>query len=424
MKCDFITSVSVDSRNIKKNSWFFALKGERVDGHQFVHEAFMKGAKGVVVKYKQSKLPNNFPQIVVESPLKFLQECAKQLIVNKGLNILAVTGSIGKSTAKNFLYQLLKGILPISVSLGNQNSQVGCPMSLINESQECGSYHVAEMGMSHPGELRRLVTMAPPKISLITHVTWAHGEHFDDLEALQKEKCTIASQWTEHCLVPFVTKPYLPKDYKGSSHTFSMNHKEADYFLDREKDFCTLYKAQKPYFQFTTPNKLQKAWDENLLGVLGVIDQLGISLSLIKDKIPTLTGVEGRYQLVEREGVIFINDAYNACVRSFEAAFDHFPVPEKGGRRVAVIGGMVEQGIFSFKNHDQVLKKAIKTCDLIFCLGQEYKSRYASNVCFHYSDFYSLVEELKKRLRQNDVVLLKASHSFGLWRTIDAIFPM
>jgi UDP-N-acetylmuramoyl-tripeptide--D-alanyl-D-alanine ligase len=338
-----------------------------------------------------------------------------------------VTGSVGKTTTKTFLKSLLKDAC---ASKGNQNSQIGLPLSLINESGEKGSVYIAEMGISYPSEMEKLVAMAIPKIAIITNITWVHGENFGSLAAIAKEKCKIASSpKTEKVILPSLCVPYLPGSFKGQIFTFSLEDPDADYYLKQEGETCALFKRKELFFEFLLPKLSQPAWLENLAAVLACIDQLHIPLDGIRDRLSFLEEPLGRYQFIKREGVTFIDDAYNACLRSFQAAFKAIPTPSCNGRKIAVIAPMVEQGEKSEENHTQVLEEALKSFDVIFCLGRQYVSIYnernkEKTDVYFYESFDTLIVELKKKILRDDIVLLKGSCKYALGRTIDALFPL
>jgi UDP-N-acetylmuramoyl-tripeptide--D-alanyl-D-alanine ligase len=188
-----IKGVEVDSRKVEAGQLFFALKGKKVDGHDHIAEAAAKGASAAIVSQEYRGESFGLSLIAVPDVLLTLQNLAKEAFLEKKWRVVAVTGSVGKTTTKEFLATLLEAKFRVIKTPGSANSQIGLPMSILNMEKE-GELFVMEAGMSAPKELEKLVQIAPPEIALITRIGLAHAAYFvDGLEGIARAKAEIFS---------------------------------------------------------------------------------------------------------------------------------------------------------------------------------------------------------------------------------------
>ena len=183
------TNISTDTRNIKKGDLFVALKGRNFDGHNFLSEAFAKGAVAAIVSEGEYK---NFPLVVVKDTLKALQNMASYYIRNVLINtkVIAVTGSVGKTTTKDMLYWVLSQCGVSHANNGNLNNNVGLPLTILKAPQNC-EYLILEMGMSKSGEIKELSKISNPDIAVITNVEHAHTANFFSLLDIARAKLEV-----------------------------------------------------------------------------------------------------------------------------------------------------------------------------------------------------------------------------------------
>jgi len=186
---EIINSYAFDTRDISPGALFFALKGAR-DGHEFISEALKKGAKGACVSREVSGLPSEFGLILVDDTLKAMQLLAARILKNHSTKVVGITGSLGKTSTKEFAARILSTRFNVLKSPGNYNNQIGLPISILslNESSEIA---VLEMGMSQAGEIRRLTEIAPPDVAVITGIAPVHLEFFKSLEDIAQAKKEI-----------------------------------------------------------------------------------------------------------------------------------------------------------------------------------------------------------------------------------------
>lgn len=416
-----ITGFSVDSRTILPGMVYCALKGEKVDGHHFIEEALKKGASACIV---DQPCPNHENIIHVEDVLKSVQKLAKAVIAEKRLRIIAVTGSVGKTTVKEFIAQLLNGTYNVFKTPGNANSQIGLPLAILNGLEDHHEIAVMEMGMSRAGEIANLVQIVPPEVALINSVGYCHAEFFAGLSAIAQAKAEIFSHpatkqrlfhWSLEAFLPqMVHEGALPFGLENPELAFSLMHHQNRWMFKEHGRMHSL-----PAQPFQSSHLLH-----NLLAALSAISALNIDLSPILARIGSLKSPEKRFQIVEKDDVILINDSYNACPLSMKAALKALPEPAHDGRRIAVLGTMAELGRFSETCHREVGAYAKDHADYLICFGKECKpladewSKSGKGVEL-YEDYESLVNAVKRIMRPHDVLLLKGSNSNQLWKLMD-----
>jgi UDP-N-acetylmuramoyl-tripeptide--D-alanyl-D-alanine ligase len=419
--------VSVDSRLHQSSNLFFALPGAKSDGHQHLQEIASKGAAGAVVK-KDYKGPDfGLTLIYVEDPLESLQTLGKQLLQKSKARIVAVTGSVGKTTTKDFITTVLKEKYRVASSPGNSNSQIGVPLTILNHTDGQEEILVLEMGMTHPGNIRKLLDIAPPECALITNVALVHACNFSSLEDIARAKSEILEHpRTKIGIVHRGIANYSEMAKVGSCKkiSFAENDSEADYFLhsnssdDLEINFQGEVHGLGP---FPVPGKHNRI---NFLAVVACARYLGLSWENITSGMRKLVLPALRWQSIHKNGIHFINDSYNASPIAVKAALENMPQPPSGGRKVAVLADMLELGQFSEKSHREIGRYALDFVDQMFCYGSE--SRYildtwqkAARPVQWFSQREDLIRCLHAYLQAGDVVLIKGSRSTQLSKLLD-----
>jgi UDP-N-acetylmuramoyl-tripeptide--D-alanyl-D-alanine ligase len=377
--------VVCDSRVVKEGDLFVAIKGENVDGHDFVEEAFLKGASYAIVERPLS-LP--FPLYVVKSSIKALQALAKAKLEEKRPKIIGITGSFGKTTTKEFLAHLLSKKYRVAKSFGNYNSKIGLPLTILNDFKD-EEILILEMGMTEGGHIDELVQIAPPDIALITSVSLVHACNFDSIEGIAKAKSEIFSH---------------PKTKERVCHESTLSFEE-------------IRKWNPSSYGGSLPSSLPFHLQQNALAAKKIATLLEVDPDLIEEGLSQLTVLEGRGNLVEKSSVFFYNDTYNASEVSMLAALNE--LEKKSGRKVAVLGEMLELGKFSLSAHENVLKKALSVADCVMCLGKEWTPFSSILKERLFLTLEELTLFLKKELRPKDHVLLKGSNGNKLWRILD-----
>lgn len=418
---------SVDTRTLKAGELFFALKGDRVDGHHFLEEAFSKGASAAIVSKEYSGPRFGFTLIPVEDPLLALQELSRKLIAHSQTKIVAVTGSLGKTTTKEFIAALLRTKYRVFVSPGNSNSQIGLPLSILNQYQGNEEILILEMGMTHPGNISRLVQIAPPEIAVMTTVAFVHAWNFISLEDIGWAKAEIFSHpKTRLGLFHYDVGHNQPWVSCGKTHKFSFStvSPQADYYLNLQEENTLYSHLEKNCLKLPSLHLPGKHNVHNMLIACIVARHLNMDWDEIIQAIPLLKLPERRLEFIKCKGILFVNDSYNSAELSVKSALESLPIPQQGGQKIAVLGSMMELGPFSEDCHRRVGEFALKYVEKLFCLGEEcqpmvevWKRENKQTQLF--LDRKELLMALKKELNPSDVVLLKGSRSKELWKILE-----
>lgn len=422
-----IKGYCTDSRLLKPGELFIALKGERADGHHYLKEVQQKGALAAVVSKGYPASMKGLPLFFVDDPLSALQEIAKAALSHCSTRIVAITGSLGKTSTKEFTKVLLSGKYHVAASPGNSNSQVGVPLAILNHSTGKEDILVLEMGMTASGQIAKLVQIAPPEVAVITTVSLVHACNFHTIEEIGLSKAEIfshpntrlgilhadISNFTEICGI-------------GSCHkvSFSVTSSQSDYGMDISSPLvlqARLEKLKVPLGPLPVPGKHNI---NNLLASIAVARHFNVSWEEIKERVSHLSLPDRRLQFVRHRDILFLNDSYNAAELSVKAALEALPAPQGEGRKIAVLGSMLELGKFSNDCHRRVGEFALNHVERMYCLGEECQPIYeiwknANRPVQFFENRSDLVACLKKDLKASDVVLLKASRSKELWKVLE-----
>lgn len=426
-----VTGFSVDTRTLKPHEIYVALKGERVDGHEFLFQACKKGASAAIVSKAYEGPCIGLPLIRVDDPLFTLQELARIVLAHRQSRVVAVTGSVGKTTTKDFIALLLQNRYDVFSSPGNSNSQIGLPLAILNHTTGEEDLLVLEMGMTQPNHLTRLIQIAPPEVALITSVALVHACHFDSLEAIARTKAEILCHpqtrlgvlsWD----IPFYSE--LAQIGKCRKLSFSTVYPQADYYLDMQNDHQIHSPLERSTHAITTMKLPGRHNRHNLLASIVVARYFSIPWKEIEQSISRLTLPEKRLQFVRipHKEMLFINDAYNASEPSVKSALEILPAPQGRGRKIAVLGSMMELGKFSDECHRRVGEFALHYVDRMYCLGKECQPIYeiwkqAGKPVELFLERSELMEALRSTLKAEDVILLKGSRSKELWKVLEEL---
>lgn len=407
------TGYAVDSRTVKPGNLFFALQGERVDGHNYLSNAFDNGARAAVVRDGFQGESWGLDLVRVKDPLMTLHALAHEKIETSTARIVAITGSVGKTTTKNFLEVITKSRFKVMATPGNQNSQIGLPLAILNDLTGEEEIVILEMGMSEKGNISRLVDIAPPDISVVTRIDLAHAGNFDSVEEIAMAKGEIFKN-------PHTGVGILPLGCPGHEELLKSGAcYKKEFSLDSEEGQRLLKDPRVPFSQ--------RHVCHDLLAALEAAECLGIKYEEAAEVFDQLRLPEKRLTTIIKNGVTFIDDSYNACEVSVKAAIDSMPAPKSpDSRKVAVLGEMHELGKFSQTCHAEVGKYAIDRVDVMFCLGEMCQPmvncwKEAQRPVEFYVDREKLAKDLKTYLQPGDVVLVKGSNSMQMGEIINQV---
>ncbi|MDB5049280.1 MAG: murF [Fibrobacteres bacterium] len=432
-----------DSRALKSGQVFWALKGENFDGHVFANEAFTKGGYAAVVD-EQWLLENGKP-VNVYIPVKdtnlALLDLARAYAAKFRIPKIAVTGSNGKTTTKDMIARVLAMVGPTLSTQGNFNNQVGVPLTLF-ELKKTHKFAVIEMGTNHPGEIAPLSLCTKPTIAVITNIGYSHLEHFGSKEKVREEKLTITAGFgapkgtpksrasdVKGTLILNVDDPLLAQVKANSRQkllTFGIDRgqiRPAD--LAFNDDGCATFRIGRTKFRLQVPGRHNVY---NALAAIAVGTQLRIPKALIAEALGAFTASKNRMQVKRLPGLTVLDDCYNANPSSMKSALATLGAFRVPGRRVAVLGDMLELGPEGDKLHKEMGHYLVEMgVDELFTFGNS--SRHINSGArekglprsraHHFSDFDLMTEELMRFLVSGDVVLVKASRGMKLERVFE-----
>lgn len=417
----------VDSRLLQPKDLFFALPGNSIDGHCFLEEASAKGAVGAVVAKNYAGPSYGLSLMYVPDVLLALQALARTAVSRSSTTVVAITGSVGKTTTKDFVAALLKKKFSVAQTPGNYNSQIGLPLAILNCSTGREDVLVLEMSLSEKGQIAKLVSIAPPDIAILTGTALVHAQYFNSLEDIGMAKAEIFSNpktrlgILDHSIVnckEIISSSPCPKV------SFSTAIREADYYLSEQPNGLELF-SQKSSLASLPLLRLPGSHNKhNFLAAVIVAQSLGMSWEDVEDAMQDLRLPEKRFQLEEKKGVLFIDDSYNASEVSVKAALESMPAPKSGGRKIAVLGEMLELGKFSEGCHRAVAQCALRCVDALIGYGDQcepfqevWKNENKPFFLTNKSD--ELYQQIKQWARPGDVVLLKGSRVKNMRKVLD-----
>jgi UDP-N-acetylmuramoyl-tripeptide--D-alanyl-D-alanine ligase len=438
----FISSVSIDSRQVREMSLFVPLKGERVDGHAFLEDAVNRGAIMLFVdedewqRRASGLLPiirkKDVTVIRVNNTLTALQTIAGYYVKQfPNLYKIGVTGSNGKTTTKEIIGAILSRETETIINEGNMNSEIGLPLSVFNIRPH-HQYAVFEMGMNYAGEMDVLADIVKPDAALITNIGIAHIGILGTKDAIAFEKKKIFKHFDgkqkSFLYENELYRSYLSHDVKGKIMLYGTEHTKGfhgyedlglDGMIIHWEEFRILY----PFFGFH--NLL------NALGSISVACELGIEPVHIKEGLETVKPLFGRSQII-RNNITIIQDCYNANPDSVKEVL-HFlrSVPWKG-RKIVVLGSMLELGEKEEETHSHVaMYSATMGFEMVFLFGKEFEPAYrkqmkerSTDPVFWTSDFERLLATVTSFVKQGDLVLLKGSRGVELERLVPGLRKM
>ena len=438
-----VTGISIDSRSVGEGDAFFAIKGDRFDGHDFASVAVANGASLLVVS--ESKLPAlgrvTAPMIVVNDVLAALEELGRASRARSEAKIIAVTGSVGKTSSKEMLRQALEPSGEVHASVASFNNHWGVPLTLARMPAST-AYGVFEIGMNHPDEIRPLVKMVRPHVAIITTIAAAHLGNFKNLTEIAAAKSEIMEGLVEggHVLLNRDNEKYgWLKKRAGELgvahvHSFGENAK-ADYRLLKCKllpDCSTITARIGPEdvaAKIGAPGRHQV---QNALAVFGAVQLAGGNLAKAVHALSRLSAEKGRgarHELkIDGGSFVLIDESYNANPASMRAALELMrdtPVRLRG-RRIAVLGDMLEMGRFSEQVHRELAGPVREAgADLVCLAGAEMRAlgdELGTTIETVYRDEApELAEYLRTVLRDGDVVMVKSSLGIGFGRIVKAL---
>ncbi|NPB07276.1 MAG: UDP-N-acetylmuramoyl-tripeptide--D-alanyl-D-alanine ligase [Aquificae bacterium] len=412
-----VSSFSVDTRTLKPGQVFVALKGERFDGHDFIKEAYEKGAPAVISQ-KPFSPPEGRSLVLVSSTLEALRKIAAyKRSLFKGV-VIGVGGSAGKTTTKELLAFLLEEKGKVFKTPGNLNSQVGLPLSIANAPLEA-DFWVLEMGASRLGEIRRLVEVARPRVRVLTALGEEHLEGFGSFEGVVRANGELFEFMKEE------DAAVMPK--------------EAERFYGVKRR--ALFGPGTPYWPSGVVTGLEgsrfrfrgvcfeagvpgEGFLRSCMASFAALELLGFRAEEFKERLKGFRGVEGRMRVIKMRNFTVVDDCYNANPLSFENLLK--TAAAVGGKKVFIVGDMLELGSYSRARHEELGEKLTALApELVVFYGKEV--RYAYERFKGKAVYCEREEELAEALSRSGqelkdaVIFIKGSRGVRLERAVELL---
>jgi len=425
-----VSGVSIDSRSVGKGDLFVALRGPNFDGHKFVAGALKQGAGAALVDHVPEGVEAGAPLLIVENTEKALAALGAASRQRSDAKIIGVTGSVGKTGVKEVLRLVLSKMGSCAATEGNLNNHLGLPLSLARMDAET-DFGVYEMGMNHPGELVPLSKASQPHVAIITTVEAVHAGNFESEEAIADAKAEIFTGMDQGGIAVLNKdnrhferlKQAAEKAGLGKIISFGSDA-DADVRLTTSKsdadgsDVTASILGKDVTYRIALPGS---HWVTNSLAILGAIAALDLDVEQAAKSLIEASPVKGRgerhtIKFLSGESITLIDESYNASPASMRAAIETLASvePGKGGRRIAVLGDMLELGD-EYPEHHAALVHPLEDAeiDLVFTVGRgmshlrdalspAMRGGYALS-----SDMLST--QLFSRLKHGDVVMVKGS---------------
>lgn len=410
-----ITGISTDSGDVKAGDMFVCIKGERTDGHKYVDLAINNGASCVL---SDRLLSVDIPYILVPDTVKALQDAARTYRKTLDVKIVAVTGSVGKTTTKELIASALSS-LAIHKTSGNKNSETGVPITVLGIDKK-DAVAVVEMGMSNLGEISLLSSIACPDVGVITNIGFSHIENLKTRENILKAKLEILDGMTSSSPLILNGDDNMLRSLKTCHKKviyYSSTDKNADYYAYdiEENEKSSSFSAKTPIGNFKVEVNLPGRHNVlNSLAAIAVGEEFGLSAKDIVLGISKYKATALRQNIYKFKDVTVYDDCYNSAPNSLKASID--TLSKMKGRKVAVLGDMLELGEMSEALHERAGEE-LSEIDIIYLYG-DYAESFASGAVkggvdkkniMVFNDKKELARTLIKNTRAGDVILFKAS---------------
>lgn len=426
-----VKGVVLDSRKVEEDFLFIATKGERVDGHSFISQVFEMGAACVVCE----KEPENAtkPYILVKDSFLALQKIAAFYREQLSIKVVGITGSVGKTTTKEFIASVLDQKYKVLKTQGNFNNEVGLPLTVLQIRDE-HEVAVLEMGINHFGEMDRLGTIAKPDICVMTNIGQCHLEFLGSREGILKAKSEMLIHLQPNGIACVNGDDdmlaTIDKVQGNAPITFGISETNAIYATDIESKgllgtVCKIH-TKESTFEACIPLP-GRHMVYNALAATAVGLSLQLSEEEIQRGIEAVPSVGGRSHIISCKERVIIDDCYNANPVSMKAAIDLLTLAED--RKIAILGDMGELGEDKEKMHETIGVYAVeKEIDILICIGklshfmaEAAKKANQKTTIYWFETKEEAQKELPDFIKEKDTILVKASHSMGFEDIVKAL---
>ncbi|MBO1298538.1 MULTISPECIES: UDP-N-acetylmuramoyl-tripeptide--D-alanyl-D-alanine ligase [unclassified Enterococcus] len=428
-----ITGVEFDSRKITEGNLFVPLAGAR-DGHEFIEQAIANGAVATFWSWEVEKAPEGIAIISVSDPLKAMQELAQYYLKKVGADVVAVTGSNGKTTTKDLTASVLAQGYKTYKTQGNYNNNIGMPYTILHMPQDTEKI-VLEMGMDHANEITELSLLAQPKVAAITMIGEAHIENLGSREGIAQAKMEIADGLLPDGLLlvpnnePLLEPLLAPLTQKIK--TFGIEEGDISAQEITEEKQQTTFIVEGESFTIPLPGSYNVT---NALIAYAIGQFFELSLPAIRRGLATVSVTQNRTEwLTAGNGAAILSDVYNANPTAMGLVLDTVANIPATGRKLAVLADMLELGAESSRMHASMSEHiSSDVFSMIFLYGKEMQAlkdvlaqKYPDLPVYHTEENKEqLIAEIVAEIQPDDTIVLKGSNSMGLIEVVERLQEM
>ena len=415
-----------DTRSLQPGQLFIALQGVR-DGHDYIPAAIAKGAAAVLC----SRKVGDYPAILVKDPRTALGDIAREALKRIGAKVVAVTGSVGKSTTKEMIAAVLSGTFRVSKTPANHNNDIGMPMAVLDMPEDT-EVAVLEMGMNHFREIAYLSDIAHPDVAVIINVGTAHIEFLGTQQGIRQAKLEILEGMTPQGMLLLNGDDTMlrcldvtPKQritYFGASEGCDVRALDV---IQSEGTLRFTVEAGR----LTFPVEMQLEGEHYVADALAAVTvglKLGVHPDKIRQRLESFRNMSGRQEIFQARGCTIINDCYNAGPESMAAALN--VLGNRPGRHIAVLGDMLELGDCAPAEHYKIGRIAAEKADMVFAYGPHagrvldgtITGGMPDTMGKAYESREELAAALNRVVKPGDVILFKASRGMHLEKVLEA----
>ena len=428
---EFPSHLATDSRDVLQGGAFVALEGEKTDGHKYIHQALDNGASLLIVRKGKSPEGVNVPVIELENPERDLAQIASDKLKAHDLReIIAITGSVGKTTTRAALQKVLSSRFTIHAPERSFNTLIGCTATIMAMPLE-SQIAILEFGANKPGEIRELTEYFAPSVAILTAVAPVHLEGFGNVQGVLREKLEITHS-------PILNKIVFNNDNEMLADAFQYvvksmgvgEHKYSDYVIRHDTSEYTLpamsfvlaHRQSQEIARFTA-----NIWGKHNalpLAIAGAVGrELGLTLQECAESLRDFHALPGRGRVIfHNENKFIVDDAYNANPASMGASLATFAKVRTSGK-IAVLGEMRELGENAAKYHED-LKPLLDGLDTVILVGKIWRDAMKNDASYVYAETWQeALEALKARMKSGgwNGILVKGSNSLGLSNIVKAL---
>ena len=427
-----IKNISINSKTIKENDLFVAIKGKRIDGNRFISEAFKKKSSLAIV----NKINKNYSlskQVRVKNSLNFLTKCSSIFRENISAKIISITGSCGKTTLKEMIGLTLKRISKATHSPKSFNNKYGVPLSLFNLKQN-DDFGVFEIGMDKKGEIDHLSKIIKPDLGIITNISYAHSKNFRSVRKIAEAKAEIMNNIKKNGTVVLNHDDYFFNYHK--SYALKKNLKVVSFGIKNKSSMTKLIKIKKikkKYELLISLNGTLLSFyssninKSNLYNILATLTSINLYVNikrLKKDNFLKFEVPQGRGDIskvkIKNKKIFLVDETYNSNPLSLKYAIENYDkIESKNSKKYLLLGDMLELGKNSVKQHRLISKIVNKTkIYQVYVIGKYIKETFkglrSNKKGQIIKNKFKIVDLINKDLNNNDYLMIKGSNSTGL----------